>query len=734
MSTLTLVPSRDQDDSNHHYEEVKQLDDSSTSESNSSRSLSFGSPRRIGLAPLSLLATVLFWSFGMGSALLIYLLMNRVHPSHGSRSVPNLESGYLIVDEGNKTGSMKMLHGEETMESTMTGVLIITAISHFSSMAVAPLMGLGAFYVAAHWLNRQAQKKEGPTPLQLLLLIQMCSEGSWKSVLATFTYLFGRIRTKSPARADVSPLIYHTLIIASLVVMLHYGVVATDLWLSAELGSGYYSIQSKIDDEKVPVSAMLGTQNNASMIDWANSIAAYAPDEAIVPLMVQGGETVLGVSKHNYIAVVDTSTSSSIKDTSYMAVIVRPPGLIPSHWSWTAPTIGMGVECKPAPCTEIHTDKLDLVCPPPSEVPYKSIPLPSSNYIRNLTNFRKALRYASSGEILPDLIPSPKSQTQQANPLYYVINIQIPYTTPWVYGRNMEEFGDIMCLTLEEQESCPWLVSKSYYGACEVTLYDVEVSFNVTSDEGTDRGGPDSRYSFASPPIPMSHERAYQVLAPLFPIKGMINYMATDSLGAVLAKDTTYPGFSKRLSAEFSREMLAYLSGTNVTTVPPSSITSSSAKLFSRYPYVQTFAYIGVVYAHGVLAIIFFIGIVGKSSRTIVVGETHWRRNWRGDVVEEEQPAVQELLLVQSRLTDPLAVIAEQFLESDLEKGERPRSLTSAGTLSVQTDAVDMVEMERPDIQHVEIGLIDHRGGERWYGVKHRRDENILVTISGTGA
>ncbi|KAG8923434.1 hypothetical protein FRC02_011149 [Tulasnella sp. 418] len=615
----------------------------------------------------------------------------------------------------------------------MRGVLIITAISHSSSIAVVPLMSLGAFYIAAHWLDGQVHQKDGPTPAQLLLLIKMCGEGSWESVFETAKYLIERYRTKSPhARAEVSSLVYRAMVIASTVVILHYGVVATDLWLSAELGSGYYSIEEEVDFNDFPIAAMLGTQNNPIV-----KTHALGPDGRTGDMMVfidEATTTVVGESSKNYIALVNTSTSSSIQDESHMAVIVRPPNTIPSHWLWTAPTIGIKTECQPGLCSRKRTKYFILDCPEPSNISYPPIPLPSPSfdYSSFVPSREPIKRYSANGEIESDLLVSSGSKDQRANPLYYAIYFSTQDDT-WSFMKDPTSLGNLLYYNPDDPYTYGISISY-YYGACEVTLYDVEVSFNGFRTVIDEDGNQDvnSLYNLASTPVPMSQDRALQVLAPLVPLNNSIFvHSVMLSLWSAISKEVIHPGFSKKVSAEFSRHVLAWVAGMNVTTVPGYQVSSGSAKLFSLYPMMQTLAYIGVVYAHGALAVILFVGIVGKTSRTVVVRDGVWRRNWSGDIVEKKEKPVQELLLVQTRLTDPLAVVAERFLERDM--GKHKKSLTSAATLSVQTDAIEMIEMERSGTKRIEIGLTDYHEGERWYGLKHRK-QDLLVLDEGAEA
>ncbi|KAG8926847.1 hypothetical protein FRC02_008621 [Tulasnella sp. 418] len=360
----------------------------------------YGSHKSLGRAALVPMIMVVIWSLGMGSILLVWLLAKRVPLVAGSWS--HIFDGYLVVDEGNKTGSVETLDGQETLESTMTGVLIITAISHFSSMAVIPLMSLGAFYVAAMWLDDQTKSKQGPTPLQLGLVAQMCSSGTWDSVLLTSRYLLRNWRTKSPAtRAQVSSLLHCALGICSTVVILHYAVIITDLLLSAELGSAYYPLLSEVDVHSGTAST-LGTQYNSALYEVPPS-----PEDDVKRYM-EALKTISGGSSRNKIVTITNYNSSGMEDTSSMAVITRPH--VPFSWSWKASTMGIRARCRPAPCNSAPKEPKSISCPPHSE-PDDNFPLPSFDYVTPSVHHAYYITgYSPTGEELQGLIPKNASE------------------------------------------------------------------------------------------------------------------------------------------------------------------------------------------------------------------------------------------------------------------------------------------------------------------------------------
>ncbi|KAG8919494.1 hypothetical protein FRC02_001602 [Tulasnella sp. 418] len=302
----------------------------------SSRTIPSNSHTSLVQAALLPFATILIWSFGLGSCLLGWLIAKRIpHPSGTSSHVFD---GYLIVDEVNATNSEQTLNGQSIMKSNMRGVLIITAISNFSSIVTIPLMALGAFHVAAKWLDDQDQFNEGPTPLQFGLIMRMCSSGNWNSVFMTLRYLFRRWNADPPsARAKISPLVYRSLLITGLVVLLQYSRIVTDLLIKADLGSAYYSITTEVDIGSSLNASNLGTKYNPDNGYWEwlpkllNQSQNFDPTTEWQILRWQGLETVIDRSDKNHIAMINTSNSSSIEDTSYMAVIVRPPSGLSSQ-------------------------------------------------------------------------------------------------------------------------------------------------------------------------------------------------------------------------------------------------------------------------------------------------------------------------------------------------------------------------------------------------------------------
>ncbi|KAG8938884.1 hypothetical protein FRC03_006827 [Tulasnella sp. 419] len=295
------------------------------------------------------------------------------------------------------------------------------------------------------------------------------------------------------------------MIIASVVGFLHYGVIATDLWLSAELGSGYYSMEDDVDFNEFPITVMLGTQTNPQTLSFGSSVTI---DDMWV-YIDEGDAIVMGQSPKSYIALVNTSTSSSIQDASHMAVIVRPPNTIPSQWLWTAPTIAMRTECQPGPCSRKEAKLYSLDCPKASNISYPSIPLPTSSFdYGDFVNGRDAIKsYSADGKIASDLLVTSKSKDQQANPLYYAINF-ITQEDTWSFRKDSTSLGSIRYSDSDD----PWHFGQTidyYYGVCQVILYDVVVSFNGFRTIVDEHGNQDvdSLYSLASTPVPMSQDR-----------------------------------------------------------------------------------------------------------------------------------------------------------------------------------------------------------------------------------
>ncbi|KAG8919246.1 hypothetical protein FRC02_001790, partial [Tulasnella sp. 418] len=507
--------------------------------SRSSRSDYYGPRKSLGFAAFLPFAIVVLWSFGLGSSLLIWLLVKRVPPSGASSAIFD---GYLVADEGNKTGRIQGLDGQGSVESTMRGVLIINVPSipqsNISSLIVVPLMALGAFHVAAKWLDDQVLSKDGPTPLQFGLVMQMCSSGNLKSVFMTLLYLFKRWISNPPSpRSRVSPLVYRALLVAGAVTVLHYGVIIANLLLTAELGSAYYPKTKELDVNSSSVLSNLGTQYNPDNGYW-DWLTKYldGPDTSDPvnpwdPFMQEALETITGNSTKNHIGIINLSTSSFLQDAEHMAVILRPPSSVPSQLSWTAPTIGMKTQCRPLPCVEpltpdaVDNDSTFVYCPTEkSTIPYHSIPPPSFDYMAFLNDSvqrenSQIIPYTSIGqELLPIVDLDWPQPPRLSNPSHFFMKLLLQNDNAWSERRDATELGQIMLFG----GGMRWRSFVFYLGACEVTMYHVEISFNASRDGARTINGngnnydTNSQYSLASTPVPMTPEETNQIFLPTF--------------------------------------------------------------------------------------------------------------------------------------------------------------------------------------------------------------------------
>ncbi|KAG8941266.1 hypothetical protein FRC03_004676 [Tulasnella sp. 419] len=577
--------------------------------SDSSRTFYSSPHKSLVLAALLPFATIFIWSFGLGTCLVAWFFIRRVPDPAG-----DLSGGfhrYLLVDEGNKTASDQTLDGQGIMKSNMRGVLIIAVISNLSTVVTIPLMALGAFHVAAMWLNDQTRLNEGPTPLQFGLVMRMCSSGNWSSVLITLRYLFRRWYTDPPsARTKISALLYRSLLIAGLVVSLQISRVVTDVLIKVDLGSVYYIITTPVDVRSAN-SSTLGTQYNPDNGYWDILAKTLNQSQIFDPLpqweifRQQGLEAVIGQSTKNYIAMIDTSTSTSIQDTSYMAVIVRPPYSLSFPSTWTAPTIGMTAQCQPTPCTADaqYVDGRDtryVFCPKEkSVVPYRSIPPPTFDYMALLNNrstnhVQNINGYTVNGEMIKRAVTDIDPQLpEQSNPSYFVMKLWLDDFNAWSESKDLTELGRVQMFDVDDDEST-WDSFALYMGACEVTMYHVEVSFNALQPTGANEQNWDIDYLYklASAPIPMTKDETTQIFLPIVMSAGRIlnesdpqvipSILDGDvipSLGAILVPAMIHQGFSTSVSYEFARQALAFIAGMNVTTIPAIAAADSETKL-----------------------------------------------------------------------------------------------------------------------------------------------------------
>ncbi|KAK0186827.1 hypothetical protein F5146DRAFT_1124496 [Armillaria mellea] len=550
------------------------------------------------------------------------------------------------------------------------------------ALTVPFLLGLLGYWLASVWiLAQETERAESmPTAAQYGLLVKLCGSANIFSAYETMRYLKRGRERRSPAPSSL--IVAFTILV--LAIVLNHLLSAADLWLHTTASTFIYTSMTKIGVESMPAT---GTKINVTMCpgpSWSarlsNGTFYYGPCQwTNNERMVAEGLAVIANS---------SSTSRSVM-VDNMAVLVS--SIMPDNVdNLTFSSFGIVTYCQPVVgCLAVHTQQWSLYCP-------------SLNPPYNLsTTYFSASGYSSVDAL---------NLTNNAWPSYYGYPLDSVLNP---YGARVILYWSLLDdQTIFHADNSPgWylLGSGGYYGymgTCNMTAYNVSLSYS------TSNGG--NGYALASPPV-------------------LSNFNTTSALFAALdsryqANQAEYLHYTLKASSTLSTEMFNTVLSQNMSYAamglasPPFERDVSTGGNFivlrsaSRYPLAPLSAVLAILYSYAFLALAITVSSVMLSSREIVVTKSGGK--------EQRIAAIE---LVQLRLTNPLASIAERFVDP-----ARPELL-------LEPSAIDMFH-EHPHAD--KLGVVMAGGyseGEDGEGIVRRRRtlrvksvEQSLTSLSGS--
>ncbi|KAK0436623.1 hypothetical protein EV421DRAFT_2022067 [Armillaria borealis] len=226
-----------------------------------------------------------------------------------------------------------------------------------------------------------------------------------------------------------------------------------------------------------------------------------------------------------------------------------------------------------------------------------------------------------------------------------------------------------------------------FMGTCNMTAYNVSLSYSTLNGSNT--------YAFADRPVPSNFNTTSALFAALnvYYQTNLVDYLkhtlrtsftlSTEEFNTVLSRNMSYAALGLA-SPLFERDMST---GGNT-------ILLRSA---SRYPLAPLSMVLAILYTYAFLALVITASSVMLSSREIIVAKNGGKEH-----------RVTAIELVQLRLTNPLASIAERFVDP-----ARPELL-------LETSAVDMFH-EHPQAEKLGVVMVDDKGEDGEGMVRRRR-------------
>lgn len=422
-----------------------------------------------------------------------------------------------------------------------------------------------------------------------------------------------------------------------------------DLWLHAVSGTVVYSSISPINDL---TSMSYGTTINTTICPYPGyaqlSDANLDPEVSLTPGAIPPGQN-CGSYANNWISILppgpgwgniyntsilaaSVSASSNISDfrttiiieSDNLAVLVPPSVNSDSFYNFTASTYGVSMSCQAPNCQLYNT-------PGPEGVG-------TDGGSFGCTNFTPA--YNASLYNLTSFLYDPTTMTQKSswsngtgnNPFGFFI--EMPFDNIPVHQTSGTSASNDPSVNGEPG----WYYgiypgSVVYLTQCTVTSYDVYLSyFNDT-------------YSIVN-----SSLTDFNTTSALS--TGFITWMASTYLlpqiQGVMVSEMQSNTFSSELQTQLMLRSLALNTGI-LEGIPVNSSVKSTSRIASRYPIVPVAMFLALLYTYAIVALVVIAWTCFFASDSVVVYS------------EKKKKAYSTLQMVQLRLTDPLAAVAEWF-------------------------------------------------------------------------
>ncbi|KAK0236569.1 hypothetical protein EDD85DRAFT_937061 [Armillaria nabsnona] len=642
--------------------------------------VSYGGQRRIPIAVIVPGFLIFFACAGLASSLLVWLQSRRVE-SHISREDPYFLNAIVAI-EGTRA-LHRLDDGSLESDTTMYGLAMSAVSAQLVSLTVPFLLGLLGYRLASMWILAQEKERTEsmPTAAQYGLLVKLCGSANIFSSYETMRYLKrGRER-----RSKAPTSLIFALTILVLAIVLNHLLSAADLWLHTTASTFIHSSITEFDAESMPA---IGTKINltacpgpASVYYNSHHYYYYTCGRRAYPARVREG-----------LAVVENSSSTS-KSVMVDDMAVLVPSTTPDNVdNVTFNSFGLVAHCQPVvDCLLDYTPQSMLYCPsfnPPFNISNTAGPSGTGTVdMLNLTN--NALLY--SGYLVDSVL----------NPIGVRV---ILYWSDWSNAVNY----DATIIPANNPPGWYGLLGGMYYGyisTCNMTAYNVSLSYSTLDGNNT--------YAFTDHPV-LSNFNTTSALFAAFDFAyqtHMIDYLettlatsltiSTEAFNTVLSRNISYAamGFASPL---FERDISTGGNG----------IVMRSAS--TGYPLAPLSAVLAILYTYAFLALAITVSSVMLSSREIVVTKSNGKKH-RMTAIE----------LVQLRLTNPLASIAERFVDP-----ARPELL-------LETSAVDMFH-EHPHAEKLGVVMADGEGKDEEGNVRRRRTfkvesvERSLTRFSGS--
>ncbi|KAJ7924565.1 hypothetical protein B0H13DRAFT_1863798 [Mycena leptocephala] len=595
-------------------------------------------------------------SAGTASALLGWLISRRVKSADSDtfhHALVAIESPPTIFDQ--IFGPVQS--DTDGVATTMYGLALSSLVVHVVPFTIPFVLGVFAYLLANMWLKGQkcGHIDSLPTPTQYGHLIGLCGSSGVQSVYDTAKYLlFGR--RKRPA---VSTTLVVAFFATSVALLVNYALSIADLWLHTTATTFSYGFRTPIPSHLLPA---IGSRINTTLCPgpvpyilndaWTgNSNCQHSQGNNLGWNMSWGDAALVNEGA----AVLDNSSvSSQIQLIDNFATLL-PKDLPAGVENLVFSTFAMEATCKPISDCEKNAylsgtdDVYFILCPgftPPFAV---SGVKPFEAMLSQINSTNNALIFQSGTPGLPASGVGPIGHTSGAG---------------YALGSALNPAGVLVVLYWDGGElSLPddfagWynqtdpdtLVTYSFYlSSCVLDVWDITLSYSAPSN------GSAPSFTLVSSKTHSDFNTTSALLAALDAAYSatLASHLTTTLQGSL---SVTSEEFSNFLAGNLSQGILAYAAPLTerLNSTSGEALNSVTA---SRYPLGPLCIVLAFTYGYSLIALGVGIAAFTLSSREIIFHNAPQSQS--------APQRIQELDLLQLRLTSPRACIADRFGSSE---------------------------------------------------------------------
>ncbi|PBK86617.1 hypothetical protein ARMGADRAFT_532839 [Armillaria gallica] len=646
--------------------------------------VSYGGRRRISIAVIIPGILIFIASAGLASALLIWLQSRRVE-FHIPREDPYFLDA-IVAMEGTATPH-RLDDGSLESGTTMYGLAMSSLSAPLVALTLPFLLGLLGYRLASMWILAQEKERTGsmPTAAQYGLLVKLCGSANLFSAYETVRYL-KRGRERRPQTPSI---LIVTLTILLLAIVLNHLLFAADLWLHTTASAFLHISMTEIATELMPatgtkinLTACPGPTVSARGRDLTTTIQSYSNCAHFAILSASSPVNRWGDVGMVAEGLATIENSSSIaRSVMVDDVAVLVPSAMPDNVdNLTFNSFGLAAHCQPVVDCLINPtqygDPIPILYCPSFNPPYNISSIVETSDTSRIDMFNltsNALSTDPFGGYPLDSVLNPYG----ARVVFYWLDqgandIAFPAQgTPGWYQRPMAPSSEI---------------SYWYMSRCNMTAYNVSLSYTTLDGNNT--------YAFTDRPVLSNFNTTSALFAALDSIyqTNLINYLETTLRSSFTLSTEAFNTVLSRNMSYAAMGLASPLLERDVSTGGNYILLRSA----SRYPLAPLSTVLAILYIYSLLALVITASSVMLSSKEIIVTK-NGGKEYRITAID----------LVQLRLTNALASIAERFVDS-----ARPELL-------LESSAVDMFH-EHPHAERLGVVMVDYEG-EDGEGIIRRR-------------